>query len=296
MDLSYQDSEAPNSPLRMPSSHETQSSTEFRTGTIIDKASQSLISTCLSALPIFNQALPRIHEGFWEAYSSIRFQFHLRLVITIIKLLRNLEPQNQLRIRFCGHSLGGALACLASLDIAQNWPRILAKIKQSGLSNTRDISNDLHHVQWSLYTFGAPRIGNMAFVALVNRFVPVYFRVEIDGDFIAMIPKIFNLYKHGGELVLLDASANGSLLIQPSIVDLQLWRSSQGNLSNHTLNKYRDCLEACFDDEQELREYLSKEFHETEMDIWSTNQSSSSRASSTPLISKKGIPDWMVRI
>jgi hypothetical protein len=58
--------------------------------------------------------------------------------------------------------------------------------------------------------------------------------------------------------VLVDSEELGNLIVKPTVVEQQLLRKTSGTLDNHTLNKYRSCLEACFEP-SELREYLDKE-------------------------------------
>jgi hypothetical protein len=54
---------------------------------------------------------------------------------------------------------------------------------------------------------------------------------------------------------MLDSEKNGSIVVKPTIVETLLLASSGATLMNHGLKKYRDSLEACFE-EAELREYI----------------------------------------
>jgi predicted lipase len=78
-----------------------------------------------------------------------------------------------------GHSLGGALAMLAALDINTNF-----KLPQ----------------RVRVYTFGTPRLGNVAFSTAYDARVPATFRVVVDGDFVAGMPKMFGVYRCVGVL------------------------------------------------------------------------------------------------
>lgn len=76
----------------------------------------------------------QVHRGFWNAYLSVRDG-----TIQIIKGIITLFPDAKLVL--AGHSLGGALAFLASVDFPMN----------NGLPVADEI-----------YTYGAPRVGNNA--------------------------------------------------------------------------------------------------------------------------------------
>ena len=124
----------------------------------------SCFRNILSSLPVFQHTLPRVHEGFWGAYSSVRtdvlrsivraFCDHKKQHLQIIEILRlfddnvsgkyvrdNLvltaqqvrtiekEISRPLRVYFCGHSLGAALTVLAALDLSVNLNYILDAIE-----------------------------------------------------------------------------------------------------------------------------------------------------------------------
>ncbi len=60
---------------------------------------------------------PYVHSGFWDAYTKARTFVH--------KMLRSLLKERPCEVIFTGHSLGGALASIASLDVAiHTLPRI----------------------------------------------------------------------------------------------------------------------------------------------------------------------------
>jgi hypothetical protein len=65
-------------------------------------------------------------------------------------------------------------------------------------------------------------------------------------------------YQHAGVQVLLDAEGMGNVLVKPTVVESQLLRWTRGSLAHHTLARYRDSLEACFE-AAELHEYLATE-------------------------------------
>jgi len=75
-----------------------------------------------------------------------------------------------------GHSLGGALATLAAMDIKLNVP---------GKSV-------------SCYTFGSPKVGDSAFAGAYNKLVPDTHRFVNDTDLVPKIPPFG--YEHVGDL------------------------------------------------------------------------------------------------
>ncbi len=98
------------------------------------------------------------HKGFTDIYMSARNQ--------VMDLLSGLSPDKALFIT--GHSLGGALATLAALDIAINTP-------------------------WKspvVYTFAAPRVGDPSFVKAYNYAVPTHFRFQNEFDMVPHLPPI----------------------------------------------------------------------------------------------------------
>ncbi|MFC5649348.1 lipase family protein [Paenibacillus solisilvae] len=101
------------------------------------------------------------HKGFTDIYMSARSQ--------LFSLLDKLPASKPLFIT--GHSLGGALATLAAMDIASNR----------------------QHDQVVLYTFGSPRVGDPKFVRTFNQRVPISIRVQNEYDIVPHLPPL--MYK-----------------------------------------------------------------------------------------------------
>lgn len=60
---------------------------------------------------------PHVHSGFWEAYSCVRDDLH--------RILRRELRRSSAHLFFAGHSLGGAIATIAALDVSVNTvPRV----------------------------------------------------------------------------------------------------------------------------------------------------------------------------
>jgi triacylglycerol lipase len=114
----------------------------------------------------------RVHEGFWDALSAIWEQLN-----TTLDFLQT----NQQKIWLCGHSLGGALATLATA----RW-----------LDAEREIAG--------LYTYGQPRVGDEVFAQTMDYiFKEKYFRVVNHGDIITRVPPESLEFRHAGTFVFL---------------------------------------------------------------------------------------------
>lgn len=158
-------------------------------------------------------------------------------------------------VYFTGHSLGAAMTVLAALELATNMKTLLNLFRRR-LPLQPHISVTAPEIH--IYCFGCPRIGNHAFTRLVARHVPTCYRVVVDGDLVTMVPKFLGFYRHVGLPVLLDELATGSIVIEPSVLDVSFFKRRVGSITNHSLEKYRQCLEACFEPE-DLQEYLARE-------------------------------------
>jgi len=90
-------------------------------------------------------------------------------------LLSLLQPNLPLFIT--GHSLGGALATLAAIDIA---------------TNTTFASP-------TVYTFGAPRVGDPPFVKAYNCTVPIHWRIQNKFDIVPHLPTLVYHSPHTDE-------------------------------------------------------------------------------------------------
>lgn len=91
----------------------------------------------------------RVHEGFYHTYLDIQ--------ATILKAAKDLFAKYpKSRKLVTGHSLGGALAVHASVDIIKNFGEID-----------------------EFYTYGSPRVGNQAFANYVNGMIKGNFNSRI---------------------------------------------------------------------------------------------------------------------
>ena len=115
----------------------------------------------------------RVHSGFHKAYTSIQDEVKAAVNHLLIS-----HPKAHLLVT--GHSLGGALATLAALDMRKHFPALKV----------------------TLYTFGQPRVGNPEFSNYVFSQLPQsYIRVVNYDDAVAHIPHRVQGYKHAGNEV-----------------------------------------------------------------------------------------------
>ncbi|QUC18724.1 uncharacterized protein UV8b_02965 [Ustilaginoidea virens] len=123
-----------------------------------------------------------VHMGFWQSWQSAR-----KTVLPELKALRTKHPTH--RIQLVGHSLGGAVACLAALELklSLGWDNVVAT------------------------TFGEPRVGNYQLSRFIDWAFDLdgtsgleqrsYRRVTHNGDPVPMLPlEEWGYRPHGGEI------------------------------------------------------------------------------------------------
>lgn len=125
--------------------------------------------------PYKNIAGAEVHEGFYSAYTAVASQ-----VINSVKALKAAYPTASFLIT--GHSLGGALATFAALDIKTTL----------GVSTTMQ-----------MYTFGSPRCGNQAFSDFVFKEFATqgYQRITHYNDVVPHLPPSEMGFNHAGNEV-----------------------------------------------------------------------------------------------
>jgi triacylglycerol lipase len=105
----------------------------------------------------------KVHRGFITAYKSVRE--------TILEKARQSSFD---RVMCTGHSLGGALATLAAVDIQYN----------------------IAEKEVVCYTYGAPKVGNKPFASSYNKRVPQTYRFVNENDIVPKLPRWWNGYAH----------------------------------------------------------------------------------------------------
>lgn len=142
----------------------------------------------------------KVHRGFKKAYLSIR------------KTLFSVLESNTLPMFITGHSLGAALALLAS----------------SELDGNKNFD--------SCYTFGSPRIGNSGFINSVK--TQNIFRIINNSDVVTTVPIDFTTieYKHLGKGYLIDDCFHlHKEMSEKDVYDYQ--KSKLVSLKDYTLSK-----------------------------------------------------------
>ncbi len=142
----------------------------------------------------------RVHQGFQAAWLSVAGD--------VLKELDRLRKQRPRCLYITGHSLGGALAAMATAHL---------------LAKGRTVT--------ALYNFGQPRIGDCDFADWFNaRFKKSYFRYVNRNDIVPRVPLTIvprymgwrPFYHHAGNLMYLDTKGN-----LQEYVSLWEWLSAQ---------------------------------------------------------------------
>lgn len=117
---------------------------------------------------IFINEKIRIHNGFLKKYLSMKNN--------IIKNINQILNENDIKeISFNGHSSGGAIANIASLDMSYIYENMNIKC----------------------VTFGAPRVGNKEFIEEYNKRIQKSLRIVNENDIITQVPlPIIYIHNH----------------------------------------------------------------------------------------------------
>lgn len=168
---------------------------------------------------------PLVHRGFLAGLKTAHL--NRELVQRIQKVMESDDFDcSRCRIFVTGHSLGGALAVLACHELAVECsigPKIFC------------------------YTFGAPRVGNRAFVREYDSLVPNTWQVINDEDVVARVPKFLFMFKHAGRRVIINGK--GDMIVSPRVVEVSLYRvfglfKRSLGVAQHALLNYRLSLVA----------------------------------------------------
>jgi hypothetical protein len=111
-------------------------------------------------------------------------------------------------------------------------------------------------IRVTMYSFGAPRVGNFGFKQLYDKNVPHSFRVVVDGDLVAGLPP--SGYDHIGTEILIDSLGAGSVIIDPSFVERWLRTHLKSSVTVHSLLYYRKGLLGLKLSAQYLKEYAEE--------------------------------------
>jgi predicted lipase len=142
----------------------------------------------------------RFHRGFMTAYFAVRD-----------RLLAAVKDYPDCAIIVTGHSLGGALATIAALDVQYNIAQHTGQSLQ-------------------LYTFGAPRVGNDDFVNSFRQRVPHSYRFVYGWDVVTRIPRAWQGFQHVPE--------------EQALGNLWTWQIVSRRVADHSINNYVNALAA----------------------------------------------------
>jgi len=111
----------------------------------------------------------KVHTGFLKAYNNIKSQLKTKLNDILTK-------NNISKIKFMGHSLGGALGTLAAVDVklTYNLPKIAIE----------------------LWTYGSPRVGNSHFYQFADKNILTSYRTVNQNDIVVHLPPRVLSYHH----------------------------------------------------------------------------------------------------
>lgn len=150
----------------------------------------------------------KIHKGFLDAYQSVSH--------AIIGKLKELLAIKKRPLYITGHSLGGALAAVCSVDI----------VLSLGVTNL------------CVTTFGSPKCGNLFLQRICDHLVPAYWRIAMRSDLISTLPRMG--YHHSGKRVALTTS--GEMFLDPNAIETLVWSSTVLGLSDHAKPAYQEAL------------------------------------------------------
>lgn len=168
-----------------------------------------------------------VHYGFLRAYMSVRDAVERGISLFT-------EGDNEYKLLFTGHSLGGALATIAAGDYAA---------RKGG--------------QICVMSYGAPKVGNFNFARRFNELVPNTFRIVNDSDLVSRMPRslstggALNRYKHSGRTVLVND--DGDYWIEGESEEYS--NATQSPIGNPFSERFSD-LQELLEHEKQLWEQL----------------------------------------
>ena len=172
-----------------------------------------------------------LHHGFVEAYLNIREE----LLHTIRLLVQ--QGSKPLEVHITGHSMGGAVAMLAAMEINH--------LRKHG---------EMHVQTPQTFTFAAPRLGDAAFADLFTRAFPEpdkFWAVQAPSDAVPHLPFSAWGFRHPEGVLKLDGSVvcpQATRRMTDPGDSLELLRPKHGDVSQwafcHDLEEYIRLLQA----------------------------------------------------
>ena len=119
-------------------------------------------------------------------------------------------------IYLCGHSLGGALSTISSLNIVLS----------------------LEVTELFITTFGSPKCEYLFWRNIFDELVPSYWRVAMRSDIITTLP--YPGYVHVGKRVALTST--GDMFLDPNAIETIIWSQAGLRVKDHTKPAYQEAL------------------------------------------------------
>lgn len=123
--------------------------------------------------PFMNYTEEKAHEGFVRAYKFVEVQLKA-------SFKKYLDAHPTAKVEIVGHSLGGALTTIAGIDLTDSF-------------NLQDVT---------VISYGAPRVGNLAFSQLFAKRVGTSWRVVHWDDIVPTVPLKGMGFHHVGTEIL----------------------------------------------------------------------------------------------
>ena len=179
--------------------------------------------TNVNAAFVALQGGTRVHTGFFQAYWPIRE--------AMFAFVRREIQKKQRPIYITGHSLGGALALMATAELAN------------------DDDSTIRDCVAACYTFGCPRAGDSSFDLYVK--APLY-RITNGVDLVPAIPPAVLGYRHVGDTRYFGTPGSAPSRRSPNLFQ-KTWRTFLGlaallktqtfqNIADHSMTVYLDKL------------------------------------------------------
>ncbi|KAF6262015.1 hypothetical protein COO60DRAFT_1699568 [Scenedesmus sp. NREL 46B-D3] len=166
----------------------------------------------------------KIHSGFLRCWSGTGLD--VKVLGMLSSLVDTSLDRKRLKIYLTGHSMGGAVATLAAYDLLKKYKGELDPLRQV-----------------SVYTFGAPRVGNHMFARQYEAAVPDTWHVINDQDTVPRGGKFISAYKRNGQRVIVNKA--GDMVVRPIPLESSMLQAPLGsNPIHHLLASYQASLTA----------------------------------------------------
>eukprot|EP00759_Apiculatamorpha_spiralis_P047289 PhF_6_TR43084/c0_g1_i1/m.65786 len=167
---------------------------------------------------------PKVHHGFLKLWT----QFQPTIVSTVKDLVRHRQCS---QLWITGHSLGGAMATLCAYTLTKQF-----------------------NFEPTVYTFGAPRMGNTKFKDMYDAAVPNTFRIVNESDIVSRANILMD-NPHVGVEISIDRY--GNIICSPTFIERMLRPASKSlGIENHLMSSYAVALDAIADKFGGLRKCL----------------------------------------